>query len=257
VHPLRLKVLLVAAVILAVVGLPAVVMLTALPRGATAKEAVRKPVEELTPHTSHALLDLPPTELMWLTKPGMAHWHLDAPLHQLWVFNDDGDRGLLKVGEAGRGGYTISTKLHQTPWTGGIGIFFGYHETVHDGRPAAQFQYLRLTAPEAKDLDRRLSARRGLMIYPHRSDGVVGSIHYQYDTARLPEARTPYPPLELVVSARGLVRVVWDEHHGLDLLEPKGLVVPEKADYYGAFGVMCCQGSGAFRDFEVSPFPDE
>lgn len=88
-------------------------------------------------------LEQPPQPIFW-PGGGLSSWAYNPELQQITLTCND--KGLLRLGKRSNPKYRLQVGLHQNRWTGGIAVFFGLHEAVHEGEPAFRFQFIRLNS---------------------------------------------------------------------------------------------------------------
>lgn len=80
-----------------------------------------------------------PSVIVWPNAPGNSKWRFDANEQLLFVscngsaFFGWGEHGL-------QDDFSLSVDVSQTPWTGGIGLYWGYHEIDRHGGGSRQYQ---------------------------------------------------------------------------------------------------------------------
>jgi len=235
-----------------VVGVAALAVVGVWPRGEpTSPEEHHS--GEMTPLVWYPLLDRSPTELLWSRERGDSRWSLNPNQHELWV-RYHADRGLLRVGEARRVGYTLQVDINQDGWTGGIGVFFGYGEDFFQGAPCVRYQFVELRPFLPNDPNREFALCRGVDYVV--SNGKPGADHHVRDLASAPIPRPGGHDqlLELEVEARGLVSVRWAGQPLARLTAPTVNATLEEANYVGQFGTVNDASAGVFRNYRIMLF---
>lgn len=80
-----------------------------------------------------------PTVIVWPNAPGNSKWRFDANEQLLFVscngsaFFGWGEHRL-------QDDFSLSVDVSQTPWTGGVGLYWGYHEIDRHGSGSRQYQ---------------------------------------------------------------------------------------------------------------------
>ena len=197
------------------------------------------------PGVKFDLLSRPPTVIRWPAPPSHSQWRLDETERALWVASDN--HALLALGESPADGrrYTVEVSVHQFPWVGGMGIFFGGHKVQVHGKPC--FRYQQVEIESFRD-------QQGLEMFVLRRRAVNYILELGIpDTQMLPAtpilAPTPTEHrLSITVGPDGLRAVGWDDQKFPDLLKRMVDDGLEPEDFHGIFGVVNWQGSSIFRN---------
>lgn len=156
--------------------------------------------------------------------------------------------GLIALGETSASRYQFAITIHQKPWIGNLGVFFGYRERQGEEGASQHYQVLELKSEE-------LNARQGRLLQ------VDWNSISHFDAAKEPgrfidmqNASPSFSPtaaphrLELTVGPKGLEKVKWDDRVLDGLCAEKATLPPPRAAYRGKFGIYAREGSGIFRD---------
>jgi serine/threonine protein kinase len=178
---------------------------------------------------------------------------------------DSGAPAYWSLGTADRANYAFRVNVKQHGWTEGMGIFFGYHETVRKGERCTKFQLIRLQNHG------RLNREEPGGLFVHRE------LHYSFyqPASRLnfgmelmPIARLAPPPaneqeeiVEIQVGPPGLVHAFWGKQELTELLGYEANVMRKmaadcqltEADYVGQFGLFVWSASVSFRNAQFMP----
>lgn len=90
------------------------------------------------------LLSRPPEYLQWPVDERNSRREYHDVNRELWLICED--VGFVKLGTAGAD-FELRMQLHQSPWTGNFGVFFGLQESNSDGATARRFQMIELACP--------------------------------------------------------------------------------------------------------------
>jgi hypothetical protein len=157
-------------------------------------------------------------------------------------------RGYLRLGAVEPGvGYRLQVGVSQTRWTGGLGLFFGYHTEPGPDGPAVRFQQLTLLLSRGKRNQLHLSRSRGALAPAPEGDPPTPKF-----TALLSQdlpvlSTAPEHLLEVEVSAEGLVRLArWDNTDLAALCHEQAMDFLTPRDGHGDFGLFLDSTTGTF-----------
>jgi hypothetical protein len=183
------------------------------------------------------LLDRPPVPLVWLDRTDNSHWERRGEALRI----TSRFHSLFALGETQSEDFQLRVDMHQTPWTGNIGLFFGYKDHPQQA-DLVTYELLVLQT-------RHPRAIRGPVVFhwvtvTQQRDGSQMPIDRRYRV----EHELDYPGLE--------EQLLWLEvkdgriafvRFGRELLE--GLLQDTGApiEGRGAFGIYVEQGSAVFR----------
>lgn len=115
------------------------------------------------------LLERAPREDVWPDSTQGSRWRHEES-RELQIDNRV-RRALLALGETTSESYTLRVHVHQTDWTGDVGIYFGDHPAPEEGEDCRRAQYFRLL-PRSERVGGGFVVERGhLIIHP---DDVLG-----------------------------------------------------------------------------------
>jgi hypothetical protein len=157
------------------------------------------------------------------------------------------ERGLVVLGQTAAPRYQVAITIHQSPWAGNVGLFFGYQDRVIDGQQASQYQVIELATEPRADQGRplfRIDWRSVTHLGPPGRQRTANKALHNSDSFTLGPAEHR---LELAVGANGLEAVSLDGKV-LDGLNAAAVKAPPRANYDGQFGVYLNTGNGVFRD---------
>jgi hypothetical protein len=242
----RQRVLAIAAAVVALVGLGALGLW-----GMHMRDKSTPGPEELKPGEWHALLEQPPTKLIWPHKPGLTRWTHYPESREVWT-SCSTDTGLLRVGGVRQPAYKLRVNINQARWGGGVGVFFGYGDGVYDGKPCVRYQFVELRPyMGARDPKRALVLLRGVA-YARPTEQAANVFHQDpRGSFSMPVPAIGAHLLELDVDSRGLVGVRWDGADMPTLTAPAENEKFTPADYVGDFGTLNCSSEGSFQDFRI------
>jgi tRNA A-37 threonylcarbamoyl transferase component Bud32 len=184
----------------------------------------------------------------------------DDPQHTFLDFNaakrelrlDVPTFAFVGLGRTEYAGYTINMPVQQTRWTGGVGVFFGYRDTVLEGRPCKTCQVLELRANPGGGA--RFALQRLRATVAQSVNGPILLQQIEMASADLTPPTTPRQhTLRVDVNADRLVEVQWD---GKPLPALVKRTVDEaynlkQADYIGDFGVFMRKSNAVLGDTEL------
>jgi hypothetical protein len=197
----------------------------------------------LAPGVWNPLLEREPVLLRWPAPGKNSYRHHRREQREL-VLSSEG-LGLLGLGETTAPAYRLAATMQQNPWTGNVGLFFGYQDRVFEGNPAQFYQLVELVAiPQPK----------GGPLFRLDWKTVHCAGPPQHEASHLRGVSPTFGlsagehRLELAVGRKGLEAVSWD---GKVLPRPSAAVVlrpPPPADYRGQFGLYVRLANGVFRE---------
>jgi hypothetical protein len=207
----------------------------------------------------HNVLFKRPTPLLFQPSNGASWWSYDQDSGQVRI--DSVGSAVLQFGVVDAVNYEVVAKIHQSPWTGGIGLFFGCHPTKHS---AWRLQTLYVVASEAAvpggkrsfKIQRQLEFINSIGAVQHAhlcetpiSDSILG----ESSGATLFASHS----LRFVVRNSKLAGVWFDTDSLPDLIPTPTFVGMEfqlesfsisPADSAGGFGLFCNRGAGTIME---------
>ena len=198
-----------------------------------------------SPGIWHNLLKRRPGELIWPKNALQPAY--DAKREELLVACDE--LGLVHFGTIPAPGYKFRIDLRQHKWTGGVGIFFGFHDDVYQGEPCRKCQMITLEArkPKGFTLTRRWAKffpARQTTLWDISSEPVTVPVGFE-------------PSLEVHVDAYGgLQNVRWGSDNLAKLCDDANTKFP-LSEYQGAFGVVVRGTTGVFREARLMTLEKE
>lgn len=223
--------LLLATAGLLAVGLIGGLVLYGLPAGTpTATEP--KPPADLPRGVWIDLLKRPPMEIVRPGDEPVPVW--DEKRQQLFVSSSG--PVLIGLGTTPEAGYKFQVGLTQPRWVGGVGVFWGLREEVHDGQKRWHYQWIEIAPPVRGQEDfRRLARGKG------RMDEVGGGFRSAPMSMYSHRVRRPANVeqlLEIEVGRRtGLTRVRFAGEDLSTLFGGEANAPFTPKDYEGAFGI--------------------
>jgi hypothetical protein len=197
---------------------------------------------KLTPDAWHDVLKRPPTLLRWPAPGGQGHWEYRPAERELRV--DCSEVALFRLGTTHADNFQFAVTLHQTNWTGGLGLFLGGREDTHHGRPCRAYQVVELNwGRDKKPADAFDLYRSRLWVDP---DGNVLE-HSVRTSLRVPEPGLPDPRLEVVVRGGMVETILWAGRPWPGLIESQFNDFTAR-ESRGDFGTYSQASSGVFRD---------
>jgi hypothetical protein len=192
-------------------------------------------------------LEQPPRQLTWPDDSPPPQWLEQR--QQLSV--QCNGLGLLRLGTTPVGSYKIQLGIRQSPWVGGVGLFFGWHKDQVEGKPCVKLQLLQLQS--------RALGGGGKEFVLLRSRGTMWEVKGRkipslQDTASAILERVPPHEqiLEIEVGRIGpLLSVRWGgkEMPGLTTTAANSLLAAD--DYRGAFGTFTSFSPAVFGNVRL------
>jgi hypothetical protein len=155
--------------------------------------------------------------------------------------------GLIVLGETFAPRYQIAITMDQTPWTGNIGVFFGYQEGEEKGEPIQRYQTLELRSERDARQGSLLHVDWNVASHEGLKDRQRSSLNGLRSSESFP-AIASFHRLQFQVGPKGLEWVEWDGEKSIRLGAEKLKAPPPPASYKGLFGIYVRDGSGMFRD---------
>jgi hypothetical protein len=169
------------------------------------------------------------------------------------------DLTMVSLGKTDRAGYTIRLDMHRLNWSSGtnafVGMFFGCHDAVKDGKPYKKFQYLEIFVHDKGQLS---MSRRWGTFYPDEAPLRLPSTEPTgpgaSEMVQRPAVRT-WASLEIrVVKGIGLDAVIWNNLPVFNLVQPNINAAFEESDYIGEFGTWTQNTECRYGRSEISFF---
>ncbi|HEX5273411.1 MAG TPA: serine/threonine-protein kinase [Gemmataceae bacterium] len=194
------------------------------------------------------LLAREPTPLRWPERMKKREIHYEPSSHTLRVAASD--LGLVGLGEATATRWRLAVRLSQTPWTGNVGLFFGYRVAEDGDAPAVHYQMVWLVNQgEAPGRDPfRLDWADQLHRDPPREQYIGRTVSSSRGFRLAPGDHR----LELAFGPDGLESVRLDDEAEPRLGRGAGNVnnPPPGAECRGKFGIVVRNGNGDFSEFQ-------
>lgn len=199
--------------------------------------AEQKPVARVW----NPLLVREPIPLHWPDRGKNDRKLYDPDLRELVVSCQE--LGLLALGQTTARHYQLTIAMEQSPWVGGIGVFFGYRGNSDPERPTRHYQVLELSPVKQENqgqpmrLDWKTVTQEG------------GRLSFGTNAVSAPFPLSPREHhLGLTVGPTGLEEVTLDDKVLPALRTPSDANPPQPTDFRGAFGIFIYTGNGVFRD---------
>lgn len=202
----------------------------------------------------YPLFDQSPTEIRWLNTSALSNWNYNEKNRLVTLTS--ADEGLLAVGEIQGESYQIEVAMHQTEWTSGAGIFWGYAPGDSQGSGTASdaktgrhclYQFVRFLDREAGESNFRL--QRGCVYLTSQENGSVITSNEVFESLPIPFPVRGEMTLKLEIKNRELYSVRLEDKELFDPHKEHGsnpFFKPE--DYNGSFGVFCQGATATFRN---------
>jgi hypothetical protein len=162
--------------------------------------------------------------------------------------------GLAALGHTAAPRYELAATFSQTPWVGGVGLFFGYGERVIDGQPVLGYQTVEFHPDEPKNgfPQARLSWRVFRHVGP--PGGECPTRTYYYGEGPSFSQAVGAKRLGLAVGPKGLESVTLDgkTYPAADITATDAagntIIRLSRAEFDGEFGVIVFGGHGTVED---------
>jgi eukaryotic-like serine/threonine-protein kinase len=229
-----------AVLVLIGLGIGALVTFTGQPHAVVPQDPT--PI----PGRWYNLLDKPPQELDW---PKSALRPMFDPNLKELLVNFEGI-GLVKFGTTPNAGYKFQVLIGQHQWTGGVGVFFGYHDSEYEGRPCVKYQRIKVVRNAAGDPQRPFMLYRERDMIRTLADGRRQRAPLTVATQSVPRPNSGEQVLEIyVLPGQGCLQAVrWGGELLPDLVTQQANSGLAEGDYGGALGALCANGTGVFRE---------
>ena len=203
----------------------------------------------LPPVVWHDLLKYRPAELYWQNNNRLAFRGHDPNLQQL-VVNSPGT-SLFGLGRAAPGqAYEFQVKISQNEWTGGFGIFFGYHEIPNSNPKEATFQVLDMRRDHLNH--KSFSLYRSRLTIGWNRQGIPGlGGNESLANASVSSPTLSEESLVIQVGPRTLQRVTWAGKNIWDLATAKANSRFREDEYQGQLGLYVANGSCTFSKCQL------
>jgi hypothetical protein len=147
---------------------------------------------------------------------------------------------LVSFGRTPHAGYQIQLSIKQVRWTGGVGLFFGYHDDFVAGRPCRKCQVLELRPRFVRTPKKGFVLERSrVVIEGDRGPQITAQYEVASTTLDTPLDARPYL-LSIRVSDDRLEEIRWNEKPFPELvgdaLDARAKLAP--ADHVGQFGAF-------------------
>ncbi len=186
-----------------------------------------------------------PKQLVWSATLSPLGWY---PERKELVVAATGDRGILGLADVPvHTNYRFRVHLRQTPWTGNLGVVFGFRESKDGEERVVHFQSIGMS----------IRADGTMMIERAKTRGVFpanGPPHYESEMLagqRVVPPRSNEEPLEIEVHGKHLLHVRWAGEELPALCEPRINESFTEEDTAGGVGVFCNNFTAIFRNAEL------
>jgi hypothetical protein len=205
----------------------------------------------LKPDTWCNLLDRSPEELDWTDERGHLKWNYDDRNKELFTMFTA--LGLLRLGQTSAPRYEFEVAIQQTGqiapggqtgWTGGAGVFFGYHDVPSETRFGKKYQSIELRAVPSGNGPTEFALHREVMVLKNKRGGAGQTIR----SVSRPVPAAGEHRLGIVVGPGGLERVTWDGQEVSGLVKPEDNKRFQPVDYQGTLGVLNRSATSVFRN---------
>ncbi|MCI0641482.1 MAG: serine/threonine protein kinase [Gemmataceae bacterium] len=184
-----------------------------------------------------------PKRLIWSPNIPQPHW--DENREEI-TCPPARDYGILGLGEVGAGDYfRFSVSIEQAPWSGAVGVVFGFQDSTDQGKPLTKYQGVGLEppAPGAAHYVTRFS-RTETINAKGKKTGQTSVLAKQ----TVPRPSLPEETLDIEVRGQRLFKVFWAGQELTDLTTEELNAGFTDDDHRGAFGIYVVNYTAIFRD---------
>ena len=155
---------------------------------------------------------------------------------------------LLELGRTDEPQLEMQIVLSQPAWEGGLGVFFGFHDSVEFGPAVKRFQCVRLQRTDSGGLQRLQTYLSFLEV------DEVGGIRRRHDAPLGESMLVPSRPLRMELRvAKGRAAVRWSSDSAW-IASDQPLRWVQAEDFTGKFGIYVQEASGLVSTLHVK-FP--
>ncbi|QDU94336.1 serine/threonine-protein kinase [Lignipirellula cremea] len=198
---------------------------------------------DVIPGYRYELLNREPKELYW---PGDALSSKSYNPVRKVLAAETSDMALLALGEVQQPNYTLRFDLYQPTWTGGIGVFWGFQETVFRDQPCYRYQQLDLRSPREENGQRTLHFWRSVVWVVRSNQGGTRFMPLPICGQSVVVHEGEAEELELTFSRMGLNSARWGGQELLDLCRGEFNAKCSPEHYLGEFGAYLYGTGGTF-----------
>jgi eukaryotic-like serine/threonine-protein kinase len=192
----------------------------------------------------YPLRDRKPVPLVWNNERSDSFFDHLMPLEELRV--DAKDLGLFSLGEMDRAGYRIQIQIKQSRWVGGVGLFFGYHADVLNGKPCFKCQYLEMAKDHSPAANGGFQLIRGWLTFQQKEQNLIPVDDLRPSVAKVERRMvTEEVSLDMEVRQGKLSKVLWNTEL-LEFTGPDSWFPIAEADFVGQFGTFSRRGYSVF-----------
>lgn len=192
-----------------------------------------------------SLLKRPPKFLAWPMDEQNSSWEHRPEKNELRVICDD--FALIKLGEIKSGDFEFRLRMHQSPWVGGIGVFFGLQTVELDGVSIQRLQMIRLY-PASSQLQKKFAVQRVVMTVDHKFKPKSSQVIAYHEI--LPIGQRDQG-LIIGVENGDLRFAEWGDNQLREFHLPDSQVQAGPKACFGDFGVFVESASVFFRELEL------
>jgi serine/threonine protein kinase len=205
---------------------------------------------DLGPGAQADLLAEAPIELLWPAKTEGSRWEYDRHSHLLWLHCLG--RGLLQLASIRGERYEFEIALSQTPWAGGVGLFFrgrtdGTGQEAHFSADVMLLQHLVGSPDPASAV-----LNRGMMhFFPQAQRN-----YPNWDSMdRFPRPEPGKHRLKVRVGPAGLEAIAWDDRPVAKALLDPGRHRVSRTGAHGSVGLFLQNGTACVHAASLSIHP--
>ncbi|HEX4610056.1 MAG TPA: serine/threonine-protein kinase [Urbifossiella sp.] len=196
------------------------------------------------PNEWYELLRRPPKQLAWGKSKNDNLLDYQAGSRSVYAFSPH--VGVLGLGATDQADYEIQMGIKQIPWTGGVGVFIGYHDVVFGGQGCKRVQVLRLHSDPPRS---QFYLQRAWVVLTDRNE-IRAFQSLAAERVETPVGHRQYLLTVKVVRGR-LIEARWGNTACTTLVTPENARQLTPDDFRGDFGVYVQEAGATFSHTQL------
>jgi serine/threonine protein kinase len=213
----------------------------------TPPRGVERVPDEPAPGDWRDLMARAPAKLDWPRDERMSPVRYTVPGEPLWATCTNAC-GLLAFGQTGAVAYELEMEFFQMPWSGSVGLFFGYHVAAERGKEIPTYQFLKLHLKDPQGPGNRFQIVWENMVIREAPKGPVPRGAGSWSTSAVFDPGRTAHRLRAVITDHGLEGVYWDGDR-LSMNTALPPVLRERIRFQGIFGVCLFNNTTSITQF--------
>ncbi|HEY7153071.1 MAG TPA: serine/threonine-protein kinase [Gemmataceae bacterium] len=206
--------------------------------------------EKWQPGVWHPLLERPPKVLQWPEDPAHSHWSHSPDKRDLRAACSG--NGMLELANVSGPGFDLEMTLFQTPWAGGVGVFFRAREEPAGQAISHAADLLFLSKFVQNEKSRKINLKRALA---ERLQGQKTYFLMGLKSSSLAEPLNTEHHLRITVDEQGLREIRWDDAAVAgDLCDPQR-EFPSRPGACGGVGLYLQNSNAVVRNVRIRIHP--